>query len=133
MFQTMSLLLAAIGAISLTVGGVGVMNIMLVSVAERAREIGVRVAVGARQSDIRRQFLIESVIVCLAGAALGVGVSFVVCKIAAYFLPAQWQIWLSPSAIAAAVGSAIATGVVFGYAPARNAARLDPVEALARD
>ncbi|HEY8260642.1 MAG TPA: MacB family efflux pump subunit [Methylosinus sp.] len=133
LFQTMSVLLAAIGVISLTVGGVGVMNIMLVSVAERAREIGVRVAVGARQADIRRQFLIESVLVCLLGAALGVAFSFVVCAIATYFLPPEWKVWLSPSAILAAVVSATVTGVVFGYAPARNAARLDPVEALARD
>jgi macrolide transport system ATP-binding/permease protein len=133
LFETMSLLLAAIGVISLTVGGVGVMNIMLVSVAERSREIGVRVAVGARQSDIRRQFLIESVLVCLIGAALGVALSYAVCVVAGYFLPPKWEMWLSPSAVTAAVVSATLTGVIFGYAPARNAARLDPVEALARD
>jgi len=133
LFQTMSLLLAAIGIISLTVGGIGVMNIMLVSVSERAREIGVRIAVGARQSDIRRQFLIEAVVVCLVGAAVGVLLSYVVCWIAGYFLPPKWEMRLSLSAILAAVVCATATGVVFGYFPARNAARLDPVEALARD
>jgi macrolide transport system ATP-binding/permease protein len=133
MYQTMALLLAAIGIISLVVGGIGVMNIMLVSVTERAREIGVRVAVGARQSDIRRQFLIEAVVVCLIGAAIGVGVSYLVCKVAGYFLPPRWEIWLSIPAILIAVVSAVLTGVIFGYAPARNAARLHPVEALARD
>ena len=117
----------------MTVGGIGVMNIMLVSVTERAREIGVRIAVGARQSDIRRQFLIESVLVCLIGAAAGVALSYVACKVADYFLPSKWEVWLSFPAVLAAVASAVLTGVIFGYVPARNAARLDPVEALARD
>ncbi len=133
MYHTMSLLLAVIGVISLAVGGIGVMNIMLVSVAERAREIGVRIAVGARQADIRRQFLIESVVVCLIGAAAGVALSYVACRIADYFLPPAWEVWVSAPALGAAVVSAILTGVIFGYVPARNAARLDPVEALARD
>ncbi|WP_343219797.1 ABC transporter permease [Methylosinus sporium] len=133
LFETMSLLLATIGVISLTVGGVGVMNIMLVSVVERSREIGVRVAVGARQSDIRCQFLIESVLVCLIGAALGVALSYAICVVTRYFLPPKWEMWLSPSAVTTAVVTATLTGVIFGYAPARNAARLDPVEALARD
>jgi macrolide transport system ATP-binding/permease protein len=132
-YHTMSLLLALIGVISLTVGGIGVMNIMLVSVAERAREIGVRIAVGARQSDIRRQFLIESVLLCLIGAAVGVVLSYVACNVADYFLPPTWEVWLSLNALLAAVASAVLTGVIFGYVPARNAARLDPVEALARD
>jgi len=132
-FQSMSLLLAAIGIISLTVGGIGVMNIMLVSVSERAREIGVRVAVGARQGDIRRQFLIEAVIVCLLGAAVGVSLSYVICWGIGYFLPPKWEMSLSLSAILSAVGCATATGIIFGYFPARSAAQLDPVEALARD
>jgi len=131
--KSITLLLGAIGLISLTVGGIGVMNIMLVSVTERAREIGVRIAVGARQSDIRRQFLIEAVLVCLIGAAIGVTLSYILCKIGAYFLPPAWEIWLSLPAVGAAVLSATLTGVLFGYAPAQNAARLDPVEALARD
>jgi macrolide transport system ATP-binding/permease protein len=132
-YRTMALLLALIGVISLTVGGIGVMNIMLVSVAERAREIGVRVAVGARQSDIRRQFVIESVLVCLIGAVAGVVLSYLTCKVADFFLPQQWEIWLSLPAILMAVASAVLTGLIFGYIPARNAARLDPVEALVRD
>ncbi|WP_245258551.1 ABC transporter permease [Methylosinus sp. LW4] len=133
LYEAMSLLLAVIGGVSLTIGGVGVMNIMLVSVAERAREIGVRMAVGASQADIRRQFLIEAVLICLIGGALGIVLSNVVCEIAAFFLPPRWEIRLSLSAMAAALVSATLTGVIFGYAPARNAARLDPVEALARD
>jgi macrolide transport system ATP-binding/permease protein len=132
-YHTMALLLALIGVVSLTVGGIGVMNIMLVSVAERSREIGVRVAVGATQSDIRQQFIIEAVLVCLIGATAGVALSVVTCDVADYFLPKKWDIWLSSRAILMAVASAVFTGVIFGYIPARNAARLDPVEALARD
>ncbi|WP_018264449.1 MacB family efflux pump subunit [Methylosinus sp. LW4] len=132
-FNSMSLLLAAIGVISLTVGGIGVMNIMLVSVSERAREIGVRIAVGARQGDIRRQFLIEAVVVCLVGAAIGVALSYLACWGVGYFLPPKWELRLSLSAILSAVVCATATGIIFGYFPARSAARLDPVEALARD
>jgi len=132
-FQSMSLLLAAIGIISLTVGGIGVMNIMLVSVSERAREIGVRIAVGARQGDIRRQFLIEAVVVCLLGAPVGVALSFLACWGVGFFLPPRWEMSLSLSAILSAVVCATATGVIFGYFPARSAAQLDPVEALARD
>ncbi len=131
--QTMSLLLATVGGISLIVGGVGVMNIMLVSVTERAREIGVRIAVGAHQSDIRRQFLTEAIVVCLFGAAVGVMLSFGLSRVITYFLPPGWELVLSLKAIGAAVLCATLVGVVFGYAPARNAARLDPVEALARD
>ena len=126
-------LLAAIGAISLLIGGIGVMNIMLVSVSERAREIGVRVALGARQTDIQRQFLIEALVLCLIGAALAVAVSFVLSFVAGFFLPPGWELRLSMTAMLAAVICAGFTGLVFGYFPARNAARLDPVEALARD
>ncbi len=126
-------LLAAVGAISLLIGGIGVMNIMLVSVSERAREIGVRVALGARQADIQRQFLIEAFVLCLIGAALAVAASFVLSFVAGFFLPPGWQLRLSMTAMLAAVICAGFTGLVFGYFPARNAARLDPVEALARD
>ena len=126
-------LLAAVGAISLIIGGIGVMNIMLVSVSERAREIGVRVALGARQTDIQRQFLIEAFVLCLIGAALAVAVSFVLSFVAGFFLPPGWELRLSMTAMLAAVICAGFTGLVFGYFPARNAARLDPVEALARD
>jgi len=130
---SLRMLLAAIALISLVVGGIGVMNIMLVSVSERAREIGVRVAVGARQIDIRRQFLIEAVVLCLIGAALGVALSFLLSYVAGYFLPPGWNIRLSAAAIIAATVCAAMTGLVFGYFPARHAAALDPVEALARD
>ena len=126
-------LLGAIGAISVVAGGVGVMNIMLVTVSERAREIGVRIAVGARQSDISRQFLIEAVILCLIGAALALTLCFLLSLIAGNFLPPGWEVRLSPMAILIATLCAVLTGLVFGYFPARNAARLDPVEALARD
>ncbi len=126
-------LLGAIGVLSLLVGGVGVMNIMLVTVSERAREIGVRIAVGARQSDISRQFLIEAIILCLIGAALALALCFLLSLVAGNFLPPGWEVTLSPTAIFAATICAILTGLIFGYFPARNAAHLDPVEALARD
>ncbi len=126
-------LLGAIGVISVVAGGVGVMNIMLVTVSERAREIGVRIAVGARQGDISRQFLIEAVVLCLIGAALALTLCFLLSLVAGNFLPPGWEVRLSPTAILVATACAVLTGLVFGYFPARNAARLDPVEALARD
>jgi macrolide transport system ATP-binding/permease protein len=131
--DAMSLLLGAIGLVSLVVGGIGVMNIMLVSVSERAREIGIRMAVGARRSDIQNQFLTEAVAVCLVGGAVGVVISYGLSYLASYFLPKEWELVLSVSAVGAAVASAALTGVIFGYVPARNASRLDPVEALSRD
>jgi macrolide transport system ATP-binding/permease protein len=130
---TMAFVFAAIGAISLVVGGVGVMNIMLVSASERAKEIGIRIAVGARRSDIRDQFLTESVVACLLGAAGGVAVSVAAGSVLAWLSPEEFAFVLSVHAIAIAVACAALTGVVAGYAPARKAARLDPVEALARD
>jgi macrolide transport system ATP-binding/permease protein len=129
----MTLLLGAIGLISLVVGGIGVMNIMLVSVSERAREIGVRMAVGARRSDIQSQFLTEAVVVCLIGGAVGVLICYGLSYVASYYLPKQWEIVLSLDAIGTAVACSTLTGIVFGYVPARNASRLDPVEALSRD
>jgi macrolide transport system ATP-binding/permease protein len=131
--DTMTLLLGAIGLVSLIVGGIGVMNIMLVSVSERAREIGVRMAVGARRSDIQSQFLTEAVVVCLIGGAVGVLICYGLSYVASYYLPKQWEIVLSLDAIGAAVACSTLTGIVFGYVPARNASRLDPVEALSRD
>ena len=133
LMDTLRLLLAAIGLISLLVGGIGVMNIMLVSVTERAREIGLRLAVGARQADIRRQFLLEAIVLCLFGAALGVLLCFLLILVANPFLPPGWTLELSPQAVLTAVLCASLTGTIFGYFPARNAARLDPVEALARE
>ena len=131
--DTMTLLLGAIGLVSLVVGGIGVMNIMLVSVSERAREIGVRMAVGARRSDIQSQFLTEAVVVCLIGGAVGVLICYGLSYVASYYLPKQWEIVLSLDAIGTAVACSTLTGIVFGYIPARNASRLDPVEVLSRD
>jgi len=131
--DTMTLLLGAIGLVSLIVGGIGVMNIMLVSVSERAREIGIRMAVGARRSDVQIQFLTEAVVVCLVGGAVGVLICYGLSYVASYFLPKKWELVLSLDAIGVAVVCSTLTGVIFGYAPARNASRLDPVEALSRD
>ncbi|WP_339854363.1 MacB family efflux pump subunit [uncultured Nisaea sp.] len=127
--QTMALLISAIALISLAVGGIGVMNIMLVSVSERITEIGVRMAVGARQGDILQQFLIEAVLVCLISgvlgilAALGFGAAF-------SMLGSSFTLVYSNTAIISAVICATLIGVVFGYLPARNASRLDPSEVL---
>ena len=130
--RTMTLLISAIAAIALLVGGIGVMNIMLVSVTERTREIGVRMAVGARQSDIRQQFLIEAVLVCLLGGLLGVGLSLVVGWVFDTFAP-DFKMLFSTASIVAAFACSSLIGVAFGFLPARNAAQLDPVEALARE
>ncbi|XEU66291.1 MacB family efflux pump subunit [Tistrella mobilis] len=128
--QTMTLLVSMIALISLIVGGIGVMNIMLVSVTERTREIGVRMAVGARQGDILRQFLIEAVLVCLLGGALGVGLAF---GIGALLEQNGVAMIYSGTSIIAAFACSTLIGIVFGFLPARSAARLDPVEALARE
>lgn len=128
MLDTIKLAVAAIAAISLLVGGVGVMNIMLVSITERTREIGVRKALGAPNSAIRVQFITESVVICLAGGALGIAVGIALGAWGAGMLgyPARPSI----SAIAIAVGFSMAIGVFFGYYPANKAAKLDPIEAL---
>ena len=130
--RTMTLLISSIAVISLVVGGIGVMNIMLVSVTERTREIGVRMAVGARQSDIRQQFLIEAVLVCLIGGVLGILLAL---AFGAAFAQASkdFQMAYSTSSMLAAFACATLIGVVFGFLPARSAARLDPVQALARE
>ena len=129
---TMTLLVSAIAVISLIVGGIGVMNIMLVSVTERTREIGVRMAVGARQSDILRQFLIEAVLVCLCGGALGIALAYLIGVIFAS-AGGSFQMIYSTTSIVAAFACSTLIGVLFGFLPARNAARLDPVDALARE
>jgi macrolide transport system ATP-binding/permease protein len=130
--QTMTLLISAIALISLIVGGIGVMNIMLVSVTERTREIGVRMAVGARQADIRQQFLIEAVLVCLMGGVLGIGLSQLVGwgfeKSGSSFT----LVYSTLSMVAAFVCSTF-IGVIFGFLPANNAAKLNPVDALSRE
>jgi macrolide transport system ATP-binding/permease protein len=130
--QTLTLLIAAIAVISLVVGGIGVMNIMLVSVTERTSEIGVRMAVGARQSDILQQFLIEAVLVCIIGGALGVILALGFGAVFQAF-GSSFKLAFSLTSIVAAFACSTLIGVAFGYLPARNAARLDPVAALARD
>lgn len=129
---TLTLLISAIAVISLVVGGIGVMNIMLVSVSERTREIGIRMAVGARNSDIRQQFLIEAVLVCLTGGLIGIGLSFCVSLVFPLFVTAIAMKFSIASIIAAFLCSTM-IGILFGYLPARNAANLDPVQALARE
>ena len=129
---TITLMISSIALISLLVGGIGVMNIMLVSVTERTQEIGVRMAVGARQADILRQFLIEAVLVCLVGGGLGVGLALLA---GAVFnsLDVGIQMIFSTASIVGAFAVSSTIGIVFGFVPARNAARLDPVNALARE
>jgi putative ABC transport system permease protein len=126
--RVLALLLAAVASVSLLVGGIGIMNIMLVSVTERTREIGLRMAVGARTRDILGQFLVEAVTLSLigglVGVALGVGTSVLIAELAG------WRIVLSAQAIGLAVAFAFVIGVFFGFYPARKAARLNPVEAL---
>ena len=130
--QVFTLLISAIAAIALVVGGIGVMNIMLVSVTERTQEIGIRMAVGARQSDILMQFLIEALMLCLLGGALGIALAY---GIGWLFNQSGAEIRLiySTSSVIAAVICSSSIGILFGYLPARNAARLDPVEALSRE
>ena len=130
--STFTLLISAIAVISLIVGGIGVMNIMLVSVTERTREIGIRMAVGARRSDIMSQFLIESVVVCITGGVLGVILSMSLGQGLKLFFPAV-PLSFSVTSIAVAVLTSSLIGMIFGYMPARGAARLDPIEALARE
>ncbi|MFT6896844.1 MAG: macrolide transport system ATP-binding/permease protein [Paraglaciecola sp.] len=130
--ETMTLLISAIAFISLLVGGIGVMNIMLVSVTERTHEIGIRMAVGARQTDIMRQFLIEAVLVCFCGGALGIGLAYLIGVLFTYTSSDFQMIYSSSSIIAAFVCSTL-IGILFGYLPARNAAKLNPVDALSRD
>ena len=130
--RTLQMFLTLVAVISLVVGGIGVMNIMLVSVTERTREIGIRMAVGARASDVLQQFLIEAVLVCLVGGAMGIALSMMIAFMLQLFLPG-WEIGFSPVAILTAFLCSTVTGILFGWLPARNAARLDPVDALARE
>jgi putative ABC transport system permease protein len=125
---TLSYLLGATSAISLIVGGIGIMNIMLVSVTERTREIGLRMAVGGRRTDIMLQFLVEAVTLCLVGGIIGVGVGVAAATVIATM--ANWPVLLSPSVMALAMGAAAGTGIFFGFFPARRAAMLNPIEAL---
>ncbi|MBP7096960.1 MAG: FtsX-like permease family protein, partial [Spirochaetia bacterium] len=126
--DTLSGFLAGIAAISLVVGGIGIMNIMLVSVTERTREIGIRKALGATPAAIRAQFLVEAIYITLAGGLAGLALGMGISKVASGFL--GWDFILSPSSMAVAVAFSAATGIFFGLYPAARAARLDPVVAL---
>jgi putative ABC transport system permease protein len=123
-----TVLLASIASISLIVGGIGIMNIMLVSVTERTREIGIRMAIGATEGDVQQQFLIEAIVLSLVGGAVGimsgVGASYLITQ------TLGWPVLVSPMAIVAAVVFSMAVGIFFGFYPARKAARMDPIEAL---
>jgi len=126
--KVMTYLLAAIASVSLLVGGIGIMNIMLVSVTERTREIGLRMAVGARGRDILFQFLVEAITLSMIGGLIGIAVGLGGSRAISYL--AEWRTLVAPEAIALAFGFAAAIGIFFGFYPARKAARLDPIEAL---
>jgi putative ABC transport system permease protein len=126
--QVMTLLLAAIASISLLVGGIGIMNIMLVSVTERTREIGIRLAIGARGSDVLTQFLVESIVMSVIGGLLGLLVGFVGAAVLQSIT--GWGTAVSPFMVGIAIGFSAAVGIFFGFYPARKAAALDPIEAL---
>ncbi len=126
--QVMTYLLAAIASVSLLVGGIGIMNIMLVSVTERTREIGLRLAVGASDWDILLQFLVEAVTLAVIGGVVGIAAGLVGSRAISYF--AEWRTLVMPDTIAVAFGFAAAIGIFFGFYPAKKAARLDPIESL---
>ncbi|AOF15779.1 TPA: MacB family efflux pump subunit [Yersinia enterocolitica] len=130
--STMTLLVSMIAVISLVVGGIGVMNIMLVSVTERTKEIGVRMAVGARASDIMQQFLIEAVLVCLLGGCLGVVLSLAIGLLFSQFSSSFSMVYSATSIITAFICSSL-IGVIFGFFPAKRAAQMDPIRALERE
>jgi putative ABC transport system permease protein len=126
--EVMTLLLAAIAGISLVVGGIGIMNIMLVSVTERTHEIGIRMAVGARGSDVMTQFLVESIVMSCLGGLIGLGIGFGGAQIVASIT--GWNTTINPAMIAIAIGFSAVVGIFFGFYPARKAAALDPIQAL---
>jgi putative ABC transport system permease protein len=126
--RVMTMLMAAIASISLLVGGIGIMNIMLVSVTERTREIGIRLAIGARGSDVLTQFLVESIVMGMLGGLFGLALGVASAQIIAHFT--GWETVISPLVMIVAVGFSGAVGVFFGYYPARKAAALNPIDAL---
>jgi putative ABC transport system permease protein len=125
--RTLTVLLAAIAGVSLLVGGIGIMNIMLVSVTERTREIGIRMAVGARKRDILFQFLAEAVFLSLMGGLIGIGLAFLCCEILSMM---AIPVHINPLVVAAAAIFACFIGIFFGFYPARKAAGLYPIDAL---
>jgi putative ABC transport system permease protein len=125
---TMTYLLASIAAVSLLVGGIGIMNIMLVSVTERTREIGLRLSVGARDHDVLRQFLVEALVLSLSGGAIGVALGFGASWAVSALM--HWSALVTWEAVAVSFGCAAAIGIFFGFYPARKAAALDPIDAL---
>jgi ABC-type antimicrobial peptide transport system permease subunit len=129
--RTMTWLLAAVAAVSLVVGGIGIMNITLLSVTERTREIGLRLAVGARSRDVMKQFLIEAVTISLAGGVAGIILGIIAAALIARTL--NWATVVSPLSVLLAFGVAGAVGVFFGWYPAKRASLLDPIVALRRE
>ena len=128
MAGTLEWLVAIIASISLVVGGIGIMNIMLVSVTERTREIGIRMSVGATPANILAQFLLEAVVLALIGGVLGISLGVAVA--AGLAVAVDWPLVVSPGAVVLTFGIAAGVGVFFGYYPALKASRLDPIEAL---
>ncbi len=126
--QTFGMLLAATAAISLLVGGIGIMNIMLVSVTERTREIGLRLAIGARKKDILVQFLVEAVLLCMIGGMIGLGIGLGASSLVATL--ANWDVLIDGSLVIIAIGASAGIGIFFGFFPARRAAQLSPIDAL---
>jgi putative ABC transport system permease protein len=126
--NTIATLLTAVAAVSLLVGGIGIMNIMLVSVTERTREIGIRMAIGARAKDVLLQFLVEAVTLSAVGGIIGIVFGFVVTIAVSHF--AGWRTHVAPASVLLAFGFAALIGIFFGFYPARKASRLDPIEAL---
>ena len=126
--EVMTLLLAAIASISLLVGGIGIMNIMLVSVTERTREIGIRMAIGARGADVLTQFLVESIVMSVLGGLIGLGVGFAGASILGSLT--GWSTVVSPEIVLIAIVFSAGVGIFFGFYPARKAAALNPIEAL---
>jgi putative ABC transport system permease protein len=126
--RILTVLLAGIASVSLLVGGIGIMNIMLVSVTERTREIGIRRAIGARAGDILRQFLVEALVMCALGACLGIGFGIAACRLGAVY--AGWPVLITATAVALPCGFSVAIGLFFGLYPAVRAANLSPLAAL---